>query len=106
MVYAIFCNKCEKYDYVGETGDTLYQRQLLNLSRIRTKYDDPVAVHFYTNGHSMKDFSVMGLEKLYGDDTYREIIENFWKTKLKTYRHNGINTKIVRKCVIYVWAMM
>ncbi|KAH3804261.1 hypothetical protein DPMN_132545 [Dreissena polymorpha] len=47
----------------GETGDTLYQRHLLNLSRIRTRHNDPVAKHFYTNGHSVADFRVMGLEK-------------------------------------------
>ena len=43
-------------------GDTLYQCQLLNLSRIKTKYGDPVAIHFYTDGHTIQDLSVMGLE--------------------------------------------
>ena len=33
VVYAVFCKKCTKYVYVGEMGDTLYQRQLWNLSR-------------------------------------------------------------------------
>ena len=28
VVYAIFCIKCDKIVYVGETGDTLYQRQI------------------------------------------------------------------------------
>ena len=35
VVYVVFCKKGTKYVYVGETGDTLYQRQLLNLSRIK-----------------------------------------------------------------------
>ena len=93
VVYAVFCKKCTKYVYVGETGDTLYQRQLLNLSRIKTKYGDPVAIHFYTDGHTIQDFSVMGLEKLHGDEQYRKTIENLWKVKLSTYRPQGINTK-------------
>ena len=68
VVYAVFCKKCTKYVYVGKTGDTLYQRQLLKLSRIKIKYGDPVVIHFYTDGHTIQDFSVMGLEKLHGDE--------------------------------------
>ena len=33
----------------------LGKRQLLNLSRIKTKYGDPVAIHFYTDGHTIQD---------------------------------------------------
>ena len=91
VVYAVFCKKWTKYVYVGETGDTLYQRQLLNLSRIKTKY--PVAIHFYTDGHTIQDFSVIGLEKLHGDEQYRKTIENLWKVKLSTNRPQGVNTK-------------
>ncbi|KAH3770154.1 hypothetical protein DPMN_171437 [Dreissena polymorpha] len=61
VVYAVNCRRCRKYVYVGETGGTLYQRHLLNLSRIRTQHSDPVAEHFYTDGHSMDDFQKMGL---------------------------------------------
>lgn len=93
VVYAVYCKRCERYIYVGETGDTLYQRHLLNLSRIRTKYNDPLAAHFYTNDHTVNDFSIMGLEKLYGNDQYRKTIENLWKNKLRTYRPYGVNTK-------------
>jgi hypothetical protein len=81
VVYAVYCKRYERYIYVGETGDTMYQRHLLNLSRIRTKYNDPLAAHFYTNDHTVYDFSIMGLEKLYGNDQYRKIIENLWKNK-------------------------
>jgi hypothetical protein len=31
VVYALFCKHCDKFIYVGETRDTLYQRHLLNL---------------------------------------------------------------------------
>jgi len=32
VVYAVFCERCQAYVYVGETGDTLYQRHLLNFA--------------------------------------------------------------------------
>ncbi|KAH3802440.1 hypothetical protein DPMN_156117 [Dreissena polymorpha] len=63
VVYAVHYERCKIVVYVGETGDTLYQRHLLNLSRIRTRHNDPVTEHFYTNVHSVADFLVMGLEK-------------------------------------------
>jgi len=93
VVYAVNCRRCSRYVYVGETGGTLYQRHLLNLSRIRTQHSDPVAVHFYTDGHSMDDFQIMGLEKLSGSDEYRKTIEQLWKGKLRTYRPYGINVQ-------------
>ncbi|KAH3825518.1 hypothetical protein DPMN_127395 [Dreissena polymorpha] len=79
--------------YVGETGDTLYQRNPLNLSRIRTRHNDPVAEHFYTNGHSVADFQVMGLEKLNGSDEYQKTIDQLWKRKLRKFKPYGLNTK-------------
>lgn len=93
VVYAVFCRKCDAYVYVGETGDTLYQRHLLNLSRMRTRYSDPVADHFNSNGHDASDFRVMGLEKLNGTTDYRRTMERLWKSKLRTYRPYGLNTK-------------
>ena len=93
VVYAVYCRKCAKYVYVGETGDILYQRQLLNLARIKTKYGDPVAIHFYTDEYTIQDFSVMGLQKFHSDEQYRKTIENLWKVKLSKYRPQGVNTK-------------
>jgi len=93
VVYAVNCRRCRRFVYVGETGGTLYQRHLLNLSRIRTQHSDPVAEHFYTDGHSMDDFQIMGLEKLSGSDEYRKTMEQLWKSKLRTYRPYGINVQ-------------
>ena len=55
---------CWAYVYVGETGDTLYQQHLLNLSWIQTRHTDPVVAHFCTDLHRVADFHVMRLEKL------------------------------------------
>ena len=52
--------------YVGQTGDTFYQRMLLNFSMIRTRKHDNVAEHFYSENHSVNDFMVIGIEKVFG----------------------------------------
>ena len=93
VVYALFCKQCQKFIYVGETGDTLYQRHLLNLSLIRRQKSDPVAVHFNSEKHSINDLEIVALEKICGDDTYRQTMEIFWMNKLRTYKPHGINTK-------------
>jgi PhoPQ-activated pathogenicity-related protein len=49
--------------YVGQTGDTFYQRMLLNFSMIRTRKHDNVAEHFYSENHNVNDFMVIGIEK-------------------------------------------
>ena len=49
--------------YVDKQGDTFYQSMLLNFSMTRTKKSDTIAEHFYSNGHSVQDFSVIGIEK-------------------------------------------
>jgi hypothetical protein len=74
-VYALFCKHCDKCIYVGETGDTLYQRHLLNLSLIRRQKPDPIAIYFNSTEHSVNDYEIMALEKNCGDNSYRESIE-------------------------------
>jgi hypothetical protein len=51
VIYSVYCKRCSKVLYVGQTGDTFYQRMLLNFSMIRTKKYDTIAEHFYLNGH-------------------------------------------------------
>jgi PhoPQ-activated pathogenicity-related protein len=48
---------------VEQTGDTFYQRMLLNFSMIRTRKHDNVAEHFFIENHSVNDFMVIGIEK-------------------------------------------
>jgi len=93
VVYGVLCEICNKNIYVGETGDALYQRHLLNLSLIRRKADDPVAHHFCTNNHAVEHFSVIGLVKLYQNKFYRNNRKNLWKEKLNTFKPYSINTK-------------
>lgn len=97
VVYAINCTKCEKLIYVGQTGDTLYQRMLLNFSKIRTnKTDDPVANHFIQHNYSMKNLKVTAIERVFGTEIYRKTKEAFWIQKLKTLEPDGLNTMYER----------
>ena len=59
VVYALFCKHCDKFIYVGEIGDTLYQRHLLNLSLIRRQKPDPKAIHFNSTEHSVNDYEIV-----------------------------------------------
>ncbi|KAH3818614.1 hypothetical protein DPMN_120336 [Dreissena polymorpha] len=98
VVYAVNFRRCRRYVYVGDTGGTLYQRHLLTLSRIRTQHSDPVAEHFYTDGHSMDDFQIMGLEKLSGSGEYRKTMEQLWNTKLRRpVRFRSITRQLINR---------
>ena len=64
VVYALFCKHCDKFIYVGETGDILHQRHLLNVSLIRRQKPDPIAIHFNSTEHSVNDYEIVALEKI------------------------------------------
>lgn len=44
-------------------------------SLIKRENTDPVAMHFYTNEHTVDDNSVKSIEKLYTDEIYRKFRE-------------------------------
>jgi hypothetical protein len=97
VIYCIFCTKCDRDIYVGQTGDTLYQRILLNFSKIRTgKIDDPVANHLLSNRSLSGQFQVYGIDQVLCDKIHREVKESFWIKTLKTYEPLGLNTKMER----------
>ena len=89
----VYYRRCMSYIYVGRNGRLTLSVTSSNLSRIRTKHDDPVAEHFYTNDHNVTNFDVMGLEKLDGTDLYQKTLEQLWKSMLRTYWRYGVNTK-------------
>ena len=88
------CSLCEKIVYVGETGDTLYNRVQNHLSLIRNKNKtEPVPIHFNVEPHTIRDFRVTGIEKQHKNNKiYRQLRESFWIKKLDTI-NNGINRK-------------
>ncbi|KAH3812989.1 hypothetical protein DPMN_141434 [Dreissena polymorpha] len=85
---------CTRSTVVAVAGSCMWERPSeLCTMRIRTQHSDPVDEHFYTDGHSMDDFQIMGLEKFSGSDEYRKTMEQLWKSKLRTYRPYGINVQ-------------
>jgi hypothetical protein len=72
VAYVLFCKHCDKFIYIGETGDTLYQRHLLNLSLIRRQKPDPIVIHFNSTEHSVNDYEIVALETICGDNSYRD----------------------------------
>ena len=94
LVYAISCTLCKKLIYVGETGDTLYNRIQNHLSLIRNNNKtEPVPIHFNKQPHTINNFRVVGLEKQYRNNKiYRQLRESFWIKKLDTINH-GVNRK-------------
>ena len=94
VVYGIYCETCKKIVYVGETGNNLYQRHQLNLSRIRTGRNlDPLTSHFRSAGHGTEDYKILGIERITKDEEYRKARELFWIKKINTIKPNGLNTK-------------
>ena len=79
VVYIIECKKCA-IQYVGETENALCIR--LTGHRLDIKHrqiDRPVAKHFSLRDHSMKDLSIMVIEKIYREDTdYQRRKESHW----------------------------
>ena len=81
--------------YVGETKTTLYKRHVQNFSRINNNKDlDDLTYHFTKNNqHSVHEYSIIGIEKIYKEDSYRKTREQFWIHKLRTLKPFGLNTK-------------
>ncbi|KAH3833878.1 hypothetical protein DPMN_107194 [Dreissena polymorpha] len=85
---------CVFYEPICLEGGSLFCILLTGVQEIRFSYDLKCGVlAVYTNGRSVADFRVMGLEKLNGTDEYRKPIEQLLKRKLRTFKPYGLNTK-------------
>ena len=94
MIYNLFCKKCDKTIYVGQTGRTPYERMMVNLSNIQNNKNDAISEHFNHDDHVLDDYQVNGIEKTYSDEISRLTQESFWIKKLKTIQPEGLNTQI------------
>ena len=91
LVYGIWCAKCSKVVYVGQTGDTVYKRMQNHLSSIRCKREGriPVNRHFTEGGHNEEDFRVIGLERTWGNsEDRRKFREMRWVGLLGTRKES------------------
>ena len=56
------------------------------------KIDKPVAAHFTQTDHSLEDLQVMGIEKMYHEDTtLRKLRESYWISTLGTLAPTRMN---------------
>ena len=84
-IYLITCTKpnCGQ-QYVGETGRRHIDRTPEHLRYIQNSLDSPVAVHFCSPGHDIKQFSIQIIERCGKNSTpFRRIREKYWQDALK-----------------------
>ena len=100
LIYCITCKRCKK-QYVGQTGNTLYERFGAHSGAIgRNKLTEDVSRHFSTNQHNglsdmgitIVDFIFCHPKSNYGI-TLRLQIEFNWIQRLRTMLPMGLNTK-------------
>jgi len=96
LIYLITCKKCNK-QYVGKTENTLYTRFTNHKSDIKfhgtpKSNNLPIGRHFTLPDHSIKDISIMGIEKIHKQTTETILRrESYWILKLQTLHPKGIN---------------
>ena len=89
VIYLIECSLCCA-QYVGQTSRTLKTRISEHRSAISLKKPTSVSTHFNSPNHSLKNFTVCGLEKV--TDTSRLLErESFWIYTLRTAKPLGLN---------------
>ena len=92
VVYLIECTKC-LIQYVGETENALRTRLIGHWSNINhQRLDRPVAQQFNQQHHSLKDLTIMVIEKIHREDVnYRKQKESYWIETIKSLSPNGLN---------------
>lgn len=95
LIYLISCRRCN-LQYVGETSTSLATRINNHLSCIRTKKPTPIGLHFNLPNHSVRCFSVSGVETFDSTTTtaninYRKLKEITWQHLLQTAHPLGLN---------------
>ena len=92
VIYLMDCSRCNKVQYVGETGQTIKRRFYNHTYNIRHKIDTLVSKHFVEPEHSISDMTCTIIEQVKIDNTdYRKQREKFWRYKLKTNFPDGLN---------------
>ena len=96
IIYLITCRRCGQ-QYVGETGQPLHLRingHRFNITHGKTE-ESPVAEHFYGEGHTLADMTVMAIDKIYSHDSCLcKIQESRWIRTLGTSYPSGMNLRM------------
>ena len=95
IIYLLFCCRCDRSQYVGETRNTLKVRLALHRTHIRQDKGTYVTKHFNLPDHTLQDMRCHPIEKLYTNDPeHRKHRELFWRNKLKTNHPYGLNDRL------------
>ena len=92
VVYAIRCELCDKL-YVGETSRTFETRVSEHVADVGRKRNTPVAKHFRSQGHSIRDLSALCLWQVTTDDLERKRRESRIIAQLGTVTPRGMNIR-------------
>jgi hypothetical protein len=94
VVYAIYCEECDKPVYIGETERTLGERLREHMADVRLERNTPVAGHFKGRGHGLSELKIVVLERICDESrNYRLIKERDWIKRLQTEAPYGVNKK-------------
>jgi hypothetical protein len=79
--------------FVGETSRPLADRVNTHLSCIRTSKETPVGLHFNMTGHSIRHFTITGIERMSEstNGSTRKMKESTWQNILQTAYPLGMN---------------
>ena len=92
IVYAVTCTACSKV-YIGETGRTLETRGKEHLADIKYRRHKPVALHFNSEGHSIKCLRIKGIWLVTGSTLDRKDRESHLIQTLGTLSPAGLNER-------------
>ena len=93
VIYLITCRTCG-IQYVGETKTRFRERINNHKSAINNRYDNSVARHYNSPGHSLGSFEVLPIDQnLHWSDHERGNREKFWMRQLCTLASQGLNDR-------------
>ena len=93
VIYILYCDMCDKCQYVGETKNKLKTRFYQHRSNINKNTGTLVTKHFNSPGHSLNNMKCIAIEQVFKDDLKKRLSrETFWIDKLKTLTPFGLNT--------------
>ena len=76
---------------LGETKTKLCLLFANHVSSVKTRKPYPIAIHFNSPNHTIKDVELTVIEACIGDDTRRKLKESHWIHQLHTLQPYGLN---------------
>ena len=92
----IYCIKCTKKIYIGETGRRLgdrFREHLRDVERNDKDASKPVARHFNLPNHSIQNMAICGLSMHQGNTESRKNLEQKFIFQLGSLNPHGINER-------------